>query len=360
MSRTAAYEDWRRRADECDLLATAVMYGAKLKRAGREHVGPCPACNGTDRFSINPGKNLWHCRGHGGGHGAIGLTMHIAGLSFAQACEALTGEPNPSTNRPARPLSAEEQAARNRQRIEAERAQEARRAMEAQYQEDTKEAAQRIWDAAEPLAGDDADNIADAYLSTRGLHWETGRPGWPACLRFARLPYPQKQGLHPALVCRVDDMSGDLCAVWRIFLRGDGRKMDVENPKLGLGPAGGGAVRIGGVGRKIGLCEGVESALGAWNLIGRKYPVWAALSTSGLIGIELPLGVEHVVLFPDGDRPIRKKGDEYEPAVPAGRKAAVTLRTRLLGEGVACTIAAEPSAGRDYCDLWGEHAREVA
>ena len=36
-----------------------------LKRQGRELVGPCPACGGTDRFSIKPidGGAVIHCRG---------------------------------------------------------------------------------------------------------------------------------------------------------------------------------------------------------------------------------------------------------------------------------------------------------
>ena len=37
-----------------------------LKRQGRELVGPCPACGGTDRFAVKPtegGASLIHCRG---------------------------------------------------------------------------------------------------------------------------------------------------------------------------------------------------------------------------------------------------------------------------------------------------------
>jgi hypothetical protein len=104
----------------------------------------------------------------------------------------------------------------------------------------------------------------------------------------------------------------------------------------------------------------VESALGAWNLIGRQYPVWAALSTSGLVGIELPLGIQRVTIFPDGDRPIKKQGEEFVPAIPAGRKAAHSLRDRLAGEGLNVTVAAEPAIGRDYLDIWSNVAKEVA
>jgi hypothetical protein len=265
----------------------------------------------------------------------------------------LTGEPPP--NGQSKPLSATELAERDKRRAANEAAQRQREAQEAARQEDTREAAQRIFGGSiSPF-----DTIAEKYLNSRGI--PTPENGWPQCLRFhPTLPYPKKSGTYPALICGVEDMSGEVCAVWRIYLREDGRKADVPAAKLGLGPAGGGAVRIGGLGSKIGLAEGVESALGAWNLVGRKYPVWAALSTSGLVGIELPLNVDHVCIFMDGDRPVKKQGEEFVPAVPAGRKAALTLRDRLLAEGVAVTMAAEPNPGLDYLDIWQAMAREVA
>lgn len=348
------FDDWKRKADQCDLLATAVMYGAKLKRAGREHVGPCVACGGSDRFSINPGKNLWHCRGHGGGLGAIGMTMHIAGLSFLAACEALTGEPNPRTNRPARPLSEAEQAERNRQRLKMEDDRRRREAQETAQNQDTVEFCAKIIGECVAVEG----TLAERYLHLFDLPTPPG--GWPECLMFhPALNYPGK-GKMPALVARVDDVSGQMTGIWREFIRADGRKADVEFQKLGLGPVAGGAVRMGGMAKHIGTAEGVRSALGAWALIGWKYPVWPCLSTSGLIGFEVPLGVERITIYQDGDRPIKKHQGDYIPAVPAGRKAALTMQARVTGEGVLCDLAAEPPPERDYLQLWQSHAREVA
>jgi len=278
------------------------------------------------------------------------MVMHIAGMSFLAACEALTGEPNPS-GKNARPLSHSEKAERNRQRQEAQARQRAREAEEQAYQEDTREAALKIWNASTPISG----TIGEGYLTSRSIPTFEGD-----CVRFhPTLPH-SKGKRYPALIARVDDVADQLTAVWRIFLRADGRKADVENAKMGLGPAAGGAVRIGGTGPKIGIAEGLETAIGAWLLMNKAFPVWAALSTSGMIGIELPIDVENVVIFPDGDRPLRRRGHEYEAAMPAGRKAAVALRARLLNEGIACTIAAEPGPGRDYLDLWAEQCREVA
>ena len=32
--------------------------GHRLKRVGRDLVGPCPACGGTDRFAVTPAKRF--------------------------------------------------------------------------------------------------------------------------------------------------------------------------------------------------------------------------------------------------------------------------------------------------------------
>lgn len=348
-----AFADWKEEARAVPLIEAWAKFGAVLKRAGREHVGPCPACGGTDRFSINPSKSVWNCRGSEGGHDAIGLAMHVGGLSFLQACEELTGRPNP-TGTQAKPLSAEEQAERAKRRTESEARQRALKARQAAYEEDTLEAATAIWNACLPIAGTPAEN----YLACRGF---TDLPASLALGFHPALLYPGRSRM-PALVCRVDDAWGAITGIWRIYLRADGRgKAEVENAKLGLGPCGGGAVRIGGEGPKIGLAEGLESALGAWCLTGRRYPVWAALSTSGLTGIELPLAVKQVIIYPDGDEPMRRQNGEYVPVTAApGIKAAKACAERLKAEKVNVTIAAVPPVGIDYCDLYNASRAEVA
>lgn len=353
MNRT--FEQWRDEADGQDLLETAKRYGAVMKKVGREFKGPCPGDGGRDRFSLSTISHKWYCRGGScGGRGAISMVQHIAGLSFLAACEALTGEPNPRTNRPARPLSEAEQAERNRQRLKMEAAQQARQAQEIAQNQDTLEFCAKIIGECVPIA----ETLAERYLHLFDL--PTPHGGWPECLMFhPALNYPGK-GKMPALVARVDDVSGQMTGIWREFIRADGRKADVEFQKLGLGPVAGGAVRLGGMGERIGAAEGVRTALGAWSLIGFKYPVWSCLSTAGLIGFEVPLGVERIVIYPDSDRPIKKQGHEFVPAAPAGRKAAEAMRARVVQEGVSVVIAAEPSIGSDYLNTWQAHAREVA
>lgn len=351
MVRTPEFEAWIQRAREADILEEALARGAQLKRFGHEWVGPCPACGGNDRFAINVAKGIFNCRGATAGD-VINLVSHIEGLPFIQACEAINGEPPPG--RASRQLTDADREAikRRRQHADAERARR-RQEQEANERENQKLAG-RIWYASAPIDG----TPAEAYLLNRGIP----RPseGWPDVLRFnPAVNYPTK-GKHPALICRVDNARGVPNAIWRIYVTPDGRKPDLPFTKKGLGPARGCAVRIGGMGSHLGIAEGVESALGAWFLTGRKFPVWAALSTSGVIGFNVPEKVERVTVFPDGDKPTRRKGNDVIPSEPPGRAAARRLQERLHSQSIPCVIASEPPAGADYADLWLAAQKENA
>jgi putative DNA primase/helicase len=346
-----AFDDWKAKALQADILSEAVARGAKLKRVGREYAGPCPACGGRDRFVINLSKRVFLCRGFGGGD-AIAMVQHLDGCSFTQACEALTGEPPP--NGQSKPLSASELAALHERRRRSEAAQRQREAAHEAHEENTRERAARIWGQTVPLPG----TLAEKYLLGFGLPVPPG--GWPDCLGFhPDLPYPGIGGRHPALIARVDDASGELTGIWREYIAADGGKAKVDNQKLGLGPVAGGAVRLGGIGPKIGVAEGVRTAAAAWALIGFTYPVWSCLSTAGLIGFEVPLGVDRIVIYSDSDQPMKKQGGEYVAAVPAGRQAAQAMEARLRGAGVSCIVASEPPTGTDFLDVWAAHSREL-
>lgn len=352
MSRAPEFEAWINKAREADILEEALARGAILRRTGGEHVGPCPLCGGTDRFSINPVKQIFNCRGAVGGD-VIRMVEHIESVSFLSAVESINHEPPPGRDRH---VATEEEKKRNQE--QRQRAQKLRdqRSNEAQGERARqKKRAGQIWRSSVVLDG----TLAESYLRSRGIP----RPdeGWPLQFRFAAsISYPDQEHM-PALVCRVDGQDGIPRAIWRIYLARDGlAKAPVPKSKLGLGPASGGAVRIGGVADHIGVAEGVESALGAWMLTGLKFPVWAALSTSGMVGIELPDRVKRVTIFPDGDKPTRRKGHDHIPSEPAGRKAAMSLRVKLQEQGIACDIAAEPPAGKDYLDLWVATQRNAA
>jgi len=344
----AAFDEWKTKANDIGLLGAAGICGAKLRKAGAERIGPCPRCAGTDRFSVNEGKGVWNCRGAGGGADAISLVMHCLALSFMQACEKLTGAPPPRGK--AKPLSVEERAEQERQRQ--------RRALEA-ADRDRDEAlriarkaatAAEIWARGKPVAG----SLAETYLNAEGI--PTPPQGWPSVLRFvASLHHELEDKSFPALIARVDDVSGVMTGIWREYTSANGMKpAPVALPKLGMGPAVGGAVRIGGECSKLGLAEGLKTSLAAWTIENYRFPVWAALSTSGMTGLELPLIVERLSIYADSDLPRRDKSGDMEEKdwTPPGLRAALKLREKVAAFGVAAVIQELPFVpGNDFRDV---------
>src|SRR5262249_55239629 len=79
--------------------------GIRLKRVGRELIGPCPVCGGTDRFGANIRKQKWNCRGCGGKGDVIDLVKHIDGCTLGEAARTLTGMSSRPAS-PTRPTSA--------------------------------------------------------------------------------------------------------------------------------------------------------------------------------------------------------------------------------------------------------------
>src|ERR1700683_2381420 len=75
-----------------DLADTEQRLGARLRRVGaNEWAGPCPACGGADRFSVNTKRRVFNCRSFRGGD-VITMVEHALGLDFAGALESIPGE----------------------------------------------------------------------------------------------------------------------------------------------------------------------------------------------------------------------------------------------------------------------------
>jgi CHC2 zinc finger len=154
-----------------NILAEAERRGAKLRKQGRWHVGPCPKCGGRDRFAVNPKKGIWNCRGCGRGGDAINLVRHLDGIGYLDAVELLTGERPSSTHTSRRPTP----PAANSDSDDYERAQHRK--------------ATWMWSRRTPIAG----SIAGRYM--RKARGYTGP--LPATLAF--LP-PFKAHHHPAMI----------------------------------------------------------------------------------------------------------------------------------------------------------------
>jgi hypothetical protein len=258
-------------------------------------------------------------------------------------------------------LSPEQEEERDERRRRDDAARQERAATAAAEQaakrEERKQTAAEVWKATVPLAG----SLGDVYLQTRGL---PPVPDWPwdpdQVLRFhPSLTYElnPRLGEFPCFVSKVQDSFGAGVGVWREYLAHDGMgKAPVANSKVGLGPTGGGAVRIGGEADSIGVGEGTVTSLSAWFLNGCRKPVWACLSTSGLKGFEIPSFVRRLEIFPDGDKAKARETPDGKfmmsdrPGIAAARGLEAEAIPILGRENVS--LAPEPGLKEDYNDIY--------
>lgn len=354
MNDDSAFQEWKERAQQVSLLEAAQRCGFVLKRSGSEHVGPCRIHGGKDTFGISPVKNKWICRRGGeGGSGPIGLTMHAMGFSYLEAIEFLTGEPKPGGK--AKPLSLEEKKKREQRRLQAEREAKERERRQAKYIKERLFTAESIWSERKPLQG----SLAEKYLTDiRGI--PVPPIGWPQSLAFhSGLEYERDRSRRfPALIAKVEDVTGKLVAVHAIYLDPrTGRKAPVDPCKISIGPMSGGSVRLWGSGKRVGICEGLETGLAIGWIVGFRFPIFSCLSTAGVTGLELPLEVERTCCWPDSDRPLKRMDGVYIPLKKKeeapGIRAMREFQKKYSELGVRVTIN-EPLVGlesTDYLDF---------
>lgn len=320
-------DDIRDRVPLSALIGQRVSWDRKKTRVAKgDYWCSCPRHGEKSAsFHVRDAQQHFFCFGCGFAGGHFDFLMQMDGLSFPRAVEevaSLAGVRMPDSA----PRTEAEKAEA------AHRAEAFRRQKEAKDREAERERAARImsagqiWRASTPIAG----TLAQVYFEWRGLK----PPLEETELRFhpslERDPAAPRGDTHPALIARVQDAAGKGIAVWRIYLAldGKGKSKAFDNPKMGFGPAAGGAVRLGGIGKVIGIGEGVETSLAVREL-GESRPVWAGLSTSGIIGFKFPEGVDRAIVYPDGDGAKQKTrqrhdGSTYIGDIP-GLKAAQTL-----------------------------------
>ena len=223
-----------------------------------------------------------------------------------------------------KPISRSERVAHMRRVVEARVQSETERNAR---QADSTAGALRIWGVTEPVVS----TPAETYLRSRGIHVTL-----PPSIRFhPRLKHPTG-AFWPGLVALVTRGIDDLpLAVHRTFLSHDGTgKAPTQPQKMMLGPCRGGAVRLAVADQSLMVGEGIETCLAAMQATGR--PAWAALSTSGLRTLDLPVEVRDVVVLSDGDEP--------------GEAAALYAARRWRREG-RCVRIARPPRGMDFNDV---------
>ena len=151
----------------------------------------------------------------------------------------------------------------------------------------------RIWRDAQPLRA----SPAKEYLESRGILAAS-----PALRFHPRTPLGPKGRARflPAMIAAVSLDEGPI-AIHRTFLSTEASgKAAFEKPKRALGALGEAAVRLfAPVSGKLGLAEGVESAMSAYALTG--IPVWATLGNERFGLVSVPESVTELHLFVDHD-----------------------------------------------------------
>lgn len=278
MTLPASLEALKEKALQTSCASWAIQKRWKLGK-GREMVGPCPKCGGSDRFSINAQKNVFNCRHCGiSGEGVIKLVMLTEDVLFVRALEIITGE-KPSEDVDDKKLAElREKNARDTEKREREAA---------RYREAARSAGHVVW-----VSGwrvdfrPGSESVAAAYLRVRGivLPEEIGRQ--VMLKEYDRLPWVEEAGrdergrkqwrtLHtgPALLAAVQQPDGRFGAVhqtWidltqpkgKIVLPPDDKGKDRLARKV-RGIKQGGAIRLytpAGA-RRLVMGEGIETTL---------------------------------------------------------------------------------------------------
>lgn len=255
-----------------------------------------------------------------------------------------------------RELAPEEKKRWARQQEESKRRADQRKQQEHREREEKVESVRSIWNSAIPIRG----TPAEAYLRSRSIELSDFLEGttWMPSLRYHAGMYLGKDK-HAALIGGVQAADRSLIAIWRIFLMPDGRALtDAEGRKvkLGLGPAAGGAVRLGPTTETLRLTEGIETGLGVMLLTRPGASVWATLSTSGMIGFAIPPGVKRLEIYADCDRH-RLNQRTGTVTDPPGIIAAIKLQERARSEGVDAVIYPSPEPD-DWLDVWVQRKKD--
>lgn len=280
-----------------------IHFGIDESFLKNEH-GPCPLCNGKDRFRWDneDDNGGFYCNQCGPGSG-MKLVMDFKHWPFDKAAreiDAILG---------------------NIQVTERE---------EKKAQEDKVAIMRRMWAQARPVSPGDP---VWRYLESR-----CGDPrGALEDIRYhPKLHHSQDGNHHPAMLARMIDLSGPkVVGIHRTYLTLDGRKAAVDPVRKSYGELS--AVRMGGVQERMGIAEGIETALCASKLFGM--PCWSGISAHGLKTWEPPPEAKRIVICGDND-------ESY-----TGQEAAFSLAHRLTRQGIEVEVQIPAVTGQDWADV---------
>lgn len=280
--------------------------GLRLIGSGKWKTTRCEFHGGSDSLRINTETGGWCCMACGAKGGDV-LAYHrqANGLDFIGAAKDLGAwqdndgkEPTPARaprKAPARPV---QQPATH---------------------ETLSDYGRALWDACRPVHG-----TARGYLMARRcvVPPEDGNLRCHSALKHAVSGYT-----GPALVALVTDaVTREPLSLHRTWIQADGRKADVDPPRLVLGGhrKQGGVIRLWpdeAVTYGLAVAEGIETAL---SLAHAYTPAWACIDAGNLAALPVLAGIETLLIGADND--------------PAGSKAANDCATRWAAAGVEVLV----------------------
>lgn len=292
--------------------------------------GPCPVCDGKDRFRFDNknGRGTFFCNRCGAGD-AVKLLQIYHGWNFPEVIKQISiilGISSLNLTHSGKPL--------------------VRKIKKQTVQNDIEEAEKRrqkltlTWRTARQVVVDDP---VDRYLKARGIALEK----YPDVLRYhPNLSYYSDDkkliGCFPAMLALVTNEKNKGVTLHRTYL-GNGCKANVPKPKKlmsAIRPRAsvGAAIKLDiPVDGKIALAEGIETAFSI--NIAAKIAAWATGSAYGLENIILPPSITEVIIAVDNDESNR------------GQEAASILAARLLKEGRIVRRIIPQKVGQDFNDL---------
>ncbi len=278
------------------------LLGVDSKYLQNRH-GPCPSCEGKDRYRFHnrSGHGDYYCNGCGAGDG-FDLVMKIKGIGFKEAAvlvEGLVGKVSREIVKP-----------------------KARTSLSSM---------RSLWGRGVHIqAGDEV----GTYLASRNLQGP-----YPPSLAYAgscKLVDDTGDKYLPAMLAKVSGPDGKPVNIHRTYLLSDGGKvrkmMAADVPK-------GSAIRLGAVSPVLGIAEGIETALAVKALFG--VTCWSCISADILTGFVVPEGVRELRIYGDHDHNFVGQAASY----------GLAKRVANMKDGPEVSVHIPERWGYDWADV---------
>ena len=298
-----AISNWNSRPSCHEIVAAYdKLLPGKLTKRGTNWEGPCPICDGTDRFAINHDGIIWcrNCQPDSSHRGKLAYKTIIEALAMNVSGKGLK---SPRTTIPTRI---------NLPKVPT--------------MEEKIAFAKRLFDNSKPITN----TKAVGYLAGRGITRNSDS------LRYGLLKHAEFPGKKfPCLLGKIiNSRTGSLIGVHRTYfeLEGKFRKRHAGAPR------GGGILVYGSLhDANIVITEGLEDAMSILQATDFNGAIWATCGTTFMQNFEIPEAAKFMIIAADSDK--------------AGIKSANAIANKARERGLHGRIAFTPENSGDWNEL---------